>query len=644
MNFEPSHRRGSEPNDGVAPLRGILDLPRYTYQKTKGFLSRLFYIVGLVWEAAPAVLFFLALFCILDGILPVVGAYISKDLLNEVAALIEQHVSSSGSLKEDIFVILRPVVLIFLVLIAYLVLKNILTRLNTMVSSIAGELVVNHIKLKIINKAKTVDQESFDRPEFYEKLENANREAGIRPLGILTASFNVISAVISVVSFIVVLATLSPWAPVVIIAASLPGAFVNYYYRKRSFTYLRRHSKERRQMNYYSSLMVNKDHAKEIKMLGLGDTFVDKYNSVFKRYYKGMKRIILKEGVMRILVGILMSFANCALFAYVAYDVVFRGGMIGEYSLYTGALSSVATYVTTLVNSTAIIYEGTLFINNMISFMNEDVKIKPTLKEPRIPARGAHHTIELRGVSFCYPGSTRRVIDNVSLTLESGKTTVLVGLNGAGKTTLIKLIARLYDPTEGEIYFDGYPLKEYDVKAYYDMFGIIFQDFGKYAESVEENIRFGDICGDHGEGDIEIAARAADADSFIKALPAEYKAPLTRVFEEEGIELSGGQWQKLSVARAFYKRSDILIMDEPTAALDAIAEMEIFNRFEELSEGKISIFISHRLSSATIADNIVVLDNGKICETGSHESLMAKSGEYHRLFTTQAQRYISEQN
>ncbi len=637
--FMPPPRRRL--TDGIPAPRSIKEVPSYLYKKIKGFFTRFFYIVSLVWEAAPFILILLSMFCILDGVLPVVGAYIGKEIINEIAALLNEGVSSTGSLKDNIFVILRPVIALFAIQIAYMLIKNILARLNGMVTAIAGELVVNRIKLKIINKAREVDQASFDCPEFYEKLENANREAGMRPLGILTASFSVISALISVVSFIAVLATLSPWAPVVMISAAIPGAIVNYYFRRRNYNFIRRHSKERRQMAYYSSLMVNKDYAKEIKILGLGDTFVDKYNTVFKKYYRGMRRIIVKEGVMRILVGLITSIASCALFAYVAYDVIFGNGEIGDYSLYTGALSSIATYVGTLVSSTATIYEGTLFINNMMSFMNEEKTVVPSIAEPRIPMRGAHHVIELKNVSFAYPGTERKVIENVSMTLESGKSTVLVGLNGAGKTTLIKLISRLYDPTEGEIYLDGHPIKEYDPEEYYNLFGIIFQDFGKYSETAEENIRFGDVNGEHSENDIVNAANAANADSFIEKLPEKYNTPLTRLFEEDGIELSGGQWQRLSVARAFFKESDILVMDEPTAALDAVAEQEIFNKFEELSKGKLSIFISHRLSSATVADNIVVLENGKICEVGSHAELMQKKGEYYKLFSTQAQRYIS---
>ncbi len=606
--------------------------------KVKGFTSRLFYIISLVWETAPAILILMMLLCILSGILPVAGAYISKDLLNEIAALI--NLSNVGAVSPKWQEVLSPVLFLLIWQFIYLFLRKILERVNGMVTTIAGELVVNHIKLKIMGKAKNVDMQSFDRAEFYEKLENANREAGMRPIHILAATFNVISSVISVVSFVAVLATLSPCAPAIIIIAALPGAMVNYFFRKRNFRYMRRHSRERREMNYYSGLMVNKDYAKEIKILGLGDTFEEKYSAVFSRYYKGLKQLAVRESVVRIIASLLFTLANCALFLYVAYDVVYGNGMIGDYSLYTGALTSVTSYVNTLVTATAVIYEGTLFIDNMIEFMNEEQTVVSTVEEPPKINRGAPHTIEFKNVSFAYPGSERKVLDDINITFTSGESVVLVGLNGAGKTTLIKLLTRLYDVTEGVILLDGRDIREYDPVEYYDMFGIIFQDFGKYAVSAADNIRYGDIRVNHSPDDVTAAAESGSADGFIRALPDGYETPLTRIFEENGIELSGGQWQKLSVARAFYKDSDILILDEPTASLDAIAEQEIFNRYYELSKGKISIFVSHRLSSAVTAGKIIVLGEGKVVETGTHEELMALEGRYHRLFTTQAQHYI----
>lgn len=630
MNGPPLHR---PPQDGIPKPRSLRELPRYLALRVKGFFYRLFYIVALVWKAAPAVLFLLMLLCLADGVLPIAGAYISRALLNEIALLIGTPLSDAAW---DAF---RPILFLFLLEFVYLFLKKIILQLNRTTNAIAGELVTNHIRLMIIEKAKNVDLASFDRPEFYEKLENANREAGVRPIGILSATFSVISAVISTVSFIAVLATLSPIAPAVILLASVPGAVITCLYRNRNFRYMRRHSKERRQMNYYSAVLVNKDLAKEVKIMNLGDTFTEKYRSVFRRYYAGLKRLILREGISEAIVGFFSVAVHCLLFFYVAWTVVKGEGQIGDYSLYTGALTSIAGYVTTLVTSTAKIYEGTLFIDNMIDFMKEEAHVIPTLAVPSVPAVGRAHTVEFRHVSFRYPGAAQNVLTDIDLTFSPGERVVLVGLNGAGKTTLIKLLTRLYDPTEGEILLDGADIRTYDVRAYHDLFGIIFQDFGKYAESAAENIRFGDAGEERDDAKIRFAAEASDADSFLRLLPNGYDTPLTRMFEEDGTELSGGQWQKLSVARAFYKMGDILILDEPTASLDPLAEQAVFRRFAELSEGKIALYVSHRLSSAVTASKIVLLDGGRVAECGTHEELMRLGGKYAALFSVQAERY-----
>ena len=626
-------------DDGIEKPHSVFGWPLYLLRKAGAFLKRLFYIASLVWSASRSMLIAMIILCLLDGVSPIFGAFISKELLNEVAKLI--GASSLGTVVDDIFVTMRPLVFLFVMHFVYLFMRKVLQRLNTMVTGIAGELCANHIRVMIMKKAKDMDLACFDRPEFYEKLENANREAGMRPIQILSSSFGVVSAFISCVSFIAVLMALSPLAPLVIVVVAIPGALVNYIYRNRSFRYIRWHSKERREMNYYSGLMVNKDMVKEVKLLGLGDTFLEKYDNVFKRYYKGLKSLIVKESATQLSVGLFSTLANCLLLVFIAYRVIFSGnGEIGDYSLYSGALTSITGYVATLLTSTATIYEGTLFINNMMEFMSEERKIVPAIASAPAPTRGIKHTLEFVGVSFKYPGKEQYVLKDINIKFSGYERIVLVGLNGAGKTTLIKLLTRLYDPTEGKILLDGEDIRSYSPEALYDIFGIVFQDFGKYSQTVKENIVLGDVRREHNDDDIILSARRADADDFITKLPLGYDTPLTRVFEEDGVELSGGQWQRLSVARAFYKDSEILILDEPTAALDAIAEKEVYDRFAELSSDKMSIFVSHRLSSAVGADKIVVLGEGSIVEVGSHAELMASGGEYYRLFSTQAENYI----
>ena len=505
---------------------------------------------------------------------------------------------------------------------------------------------VRTVKLEIMEKAKELDICSFDLPAFYEKLENANREAGMRPIQILSATFSMFSTVITLVSFVSILATKLWWAALVMVVVSVPSAIINFYYRRKNFQYMRRKSKDRRQMNYYADLMVNKDMAKEVRMFGLADTFIQRYRETFDKYFAGIRTLIWRENAWHIAITVISAVVNCGFFAWFAYLVVIGQDMIGDYSLYTGALTSIAGQVAALISVSATIYEGTLFIDNLTSFLKEEKTVVPLLAEgentPLKVAHGQPHTIVFEHVSFIYPGTERKVIDDVSFTIRPGETLVLVGLNGAGKTTLLKLLTRLYDPTEGRILLDGQDIRAYEVDDLYRMFGIIFQDFGKYAVSVSENIHFGDIQKEMKPDEIERAAKEADAGDYISRLPDGFDTPLMRIFEENGIELSIGQWQKLAIARAFYSTSDVLILDEPTASLDPMAEQEIFNQFDRLRADKTTIFVSHRLSSATVASKILVLEYGRLIEEGDHKTLMAKGGRYFELFTTQAKRYLAD--
>ena len=610
----------------------LSDVPRYVREVFSMTFTRLIYIFSLVWEAKPSLLIAMVFKSLYDGIMPLVGTLISANLLAKI-------VESFSSEVDLIF----PLALQF----GYIFVNSLISSIYSIVNNLSGEIVTNHIKNKIMRKAKEVDLASFDNPDFYERLENANREAGSRPIRIIEQLFSLISRIISMVSYIAVLYTIIKLMDksiylfmLIFVGLSILSSVVSFYFRRMNFFYLRRNSKERRQLTYYSDLLVNKDVVKEIKLFSLAGLFIGRYQEVFHKYYGGIKNIVLKEGRANILISLMTAILNAFLFYKIATNV----HQIADYSIYTSALNAISTCVSAIITSSASIYEGSLFIDNLRLFMNEKMGIVPKTDNPVIPEKGIKHTIELRNVSFSYPGSTRKVIKNVNLTFEAGKMSVLVGLNGAGKTTLIKLITRLYDPTEGEILLDGININQYDVKELYSLYGIIFQDFGKYASTVRENIAYGKINEPIDQERIERAAEKVDATEFISQLKEGYDTSLTRYFEANGTELSIGQWQKLSVARAFYSDADILILDEPTASLDPMAEQEIFNQFEELGNNKTTIFVSHRLSSATIADQIVVLKDGEVVELGNHQQLMDKEGEYYQLFTTQAKRYLDEED
>lgn len=623
-------------HERVTPPKGIKDIPRYLRELLGGFFKRFFYIIALVWNTGPWILFTMSFIALFQGVTPVIGSLISKEIINEFQVLIEVGLDEYGDFFSS------GVFFLLVFFFVYKFLRQMISTVSHAVNRIAGEKVVRQVKLQIMEKSKEIDLGSFDLPSFYEKLENANREAGTRPISILSQTFTVISTIIEFISYILILATAPDlwWVMIIIVLISVPTAVINFIYRRRNFQYMRRRSKERRQMNYCSDILVNKDTVKEIRMFDLADTFIGRYKDVFDEYYKGLRRLILSENIWHISVGVLANLANLLFFVIIAHKVFTGAIMIGDYTLYTGAITTLATCVSTLITNSAVIYEGTLFIDNLISFMDEKPSIVPCSSDAPEVKRGTPHTIELQNVSFRYPGTDRDILKNVNLKFNPGETVVLVGLNGAGKTTLIKLLTRLYDPTEGRILLDGIDIREYDVKSLYSLYGIIFQDFGKYAVSVSDNIHFGDIHKKADPEEIRAAAIQSNADDYISRMPEGYDTPLMRIFEQSGTELSIGQWQKLAIARAFYSDSDILILDEPTASLDPMAEQEIFNQFDRLRADKTTIFVSHRLSSATVASLIVVLEHGEVVECGNHKELMALGGKYCELFSTQAKRYL----
>lgn len=647
--YGPPLRR--PPKDNTPKPKSFKEFFPYIFKLIKGFISRYFFIFKLVWETSPFILIVMSIVTIFNGVFPVLGAKIGAELLTAVGDAINNRASlleifKDATLFESVKALFTETQVGYFIVfeLLYLILSSVVSNAYNAFLSISGEKVANHIRIRIITKAKSIDISQFDLPEFYEKFENASREASFRPIQILSSTFTMISNLISMISFIIVLVTLNPLAPVIIFLISLPAAIIKFVYGRKNFLYMRRRSKDRRQMEYYSHLMTNKDIVKEVRLFNLSDTFIGKFKAIFKKYFKGLKSLILRENTWHIIIAIATAFVNAALFVYVGIKAINDGDFkIGDYSYYVAALNSIISCVGAIVAASATVYQGTLFIENVIEFDRLEPQIVPTQTPALDVKRHIGHTIEFKNVSFAYPGTDKLVLKNVSFTLDKGTTTVLVGLNGAGKTTIIKLLTRLYDPTDGVILLDGEDLRKYDTTQLYSIFGTIFQDFGKYAVSVEENIYYGDIEKGLIDEEVQLAASKSGASEYIDKLPDGYKTKLIRFFDEDATDLSIGQWQKLSVARAFYSDSDILILDEPTASLDAIAEQQIFKQFEELTENKTSIFVSHRLSSATTADKIIVLEYGEIIEEGNHKSLMDAKGKYYDLFTTQAKRYIENQ-
>ncbi|MBV9616141.1 MAG: ABC transporter ATP-binding protein [Ktedonobacteraceae bacterium] len=474
-------------------------------------------------------------------------------------------------------------------------------------------------------------------------MRRAADQSTYQPVTMVSQTFGLCQTAITMFSMIFLLTRLVWWLAIVSLIVPIPAFFSSIRYGWKGYQRMRRQSPERRIMQYFNMLMTTDTYNKEVKLFNLGRFFIERFKQLANKLYEEDRNIVVRRYLTNFVWTGLTTAANSTIYLYVALRAIAGSIKLGGLILYTQSAVQAGQSFQGLLNGISGTYENNLYVGTLFEFLEYEPKIvspqQPKPVEPSPDVKGLD--IEFRDVSFTYPGkdpATQAALKHVSFTIHAGEAIALVGRNGAGKTTLVKLLTRLYDPDEGEIFIGGRNIKEYDLKELREQVGVIFQDYVNYYMSARENIGVGRVNEIENENLVVSAARKSGANAVIERLPAGYDTMLGRWFKD-GTQLSGGEWQKVALARAFMRDARILVLDEPTSSLDAQAEYEVFQHFRTLTEGKTAIFISHRFSTVRLADRIFVIEHGGILESGSHEALMALDGRYAELFNLQAEAY-----
>ena len=583
----------------------------------------------LVWQAHPKATLTMAALTVVSAVLPASQAWVGKLIVDAVVRAIQTGIGAEAGLR-----LAGPYILAEF---ALLLLGTLLSQARSLAEHVLHAAVSLHINTLIIRKALALDLSYFEDAQFYDKLQNARREADWRGLRIVQGAFGVAQSFITLASFAALLVRFSPWLALILFGATIPSFIAQSRYAHLSFRILSWRAPEARRMNYLEHLLTVDESAKEVKLFGLGEPLLRQYRDMMEKVIREDEDIAVKRSLASVGWGLLATVSYYGAYAWIIFRTA--GGQItlGDMTLYLGLFRQSQTTFRGLLDGLNGLYENSLFISNLFGFLALQPHMAPNGHVRPVPAR-LQQGIEFRDVSFRYPGREDWALRHINLHIRPGEKLALVGANGAGKTTLIKLLTRLYDPTEGQVLLDGIDLREYDVDQLRQKIGVIFQDFVRYQSTARENVGFGQI-GQLGDTErIVSSAQRGGAAPVIEGLPEGYDTMLGRWFKG-GHELSGGEWQKVALSRAFMRDSEILILDEPTSALDAENEAMVFQRFRELTVGKTAVFISHRFSTVRMADRIAVIEDGAISELGSHEELLALGGTYAHLFNLQAQGY-----
>jgi ATP-binding cassette subfamily B protein len=581
-------------------------------------------VLRILWDSGPWVVTWGLILRVFVAVMPFAIAVVAKYIINGIVDKLHgKEVSAS-----------------FWYLVGAEVGLNVLLGLLMRMIDYSDALLANRytqlVSVRVMDQAAKLDLTTYEDPAFYDRLERARVQATDR-LVMIQQMGRLVQQVITTITFSAALALASPWLVLLLLLGVLPSFLGETHFAFLGYAKNFRQTTAKRQMDYLRQVAGSRDGAKEVKLFGLHRFFTDRFKALADHIYREDVALARSKLVLGGLLGMVSTLGYYGAYVYVIWRTLGGHNDIGQFTLLTTSIQQASSNLQQVFSTASGIADQALFLTDLLAFFEMKSTVDPNPNGLKFPER-IEKGFEFRNVSFAYPGTTRRVLKDFNMTLSPGERIALIGENGQGKTTVVKLITRLYDPTEGQILLEGVDLREYSLEDVHRNIGVIFQDFVRFEMTARENIAIGRVDKPHSELELEAAAHKSLADTVIGKLSGGYEQMLGRRFEG-GVELSGGEWQKIALARAYLRDAELLILDEPTAALDARSELEVFERFAELTKGKMALLISHRFSTVRMADRIVVLSGGRLIEEGNHQQLMAAGGVYAGMFEMQAASY-----
>ncbi len=616
-----SENRGFE---GKRNFKSKANAPNFA--ERMGALANLPRFFKLVWKTSPRFTIISSLLRIVRAAIPLAILYVGKLIIDQVVLLSHSNGNISTHRLWQLVAIEFGLAII----------SDVLNRATTLTDGLLGDLFSNYTSVRIMNHAATLDLDQFENSEFYDKLERARQQTVGRTM-LLSQVMSQVQDLITMGFLSVGLVAFNPWLIFLLVVAVIPAFIGESYFNDRTYMLTRSQTPERRELDYIRYIGASDETAKEVKIFNLSGFIIERFKKLSGKFYKDNSRLSIKRSVWGTLFAVIGSAGYYAAYIVIIIKTVTGDISIGELTFLAGSFRQLRSLLEGILSRFTSVSQGAVYLRDFFDFF----EIKPKIvvsSQPRPFPRPIQQGFIFENVGFKYSNSDKWANRNLNFTLHAGEKLALVGENGAGKTTLVKLLARLYDPTEGRILLDGHDLKGYGIVELRKEIGIIFQDYLRYQMSFAQNIAVGNIEEIENRELIERSAQKSLANMIAEKLAGKYDQALGRRFNE-GVELSGGEWQKIALARAYMKDAQIMILDEPTAALDARAEYEVFQRFAELAKGKTTVVISHRFSTVRMADRILVLEKGRMIEEGSHVELLEKNGRYAELFHLQALGY-----